>query len=103
MVDFELWLEFEEVDPENWDREVAFANIEVALGDGRRYGLNVWTFEFFVSLTNNKAEVRDNYIAPPDLFVKYMTRECIEEAIGILLLEDDLEKALNPSILINPE
>ena len=43
---FKLWLEFEEVDLDNWDIKNEFANIHVDLPDGRHYGINVWTFKF---------------------------------------------------------
>lgn len=39
MTKFKLWLEFEEVDPDNWDRLNDFANIMVYLEDGREYGI----------------------------------------------------------------
>ena len=45
-IEFKLWLEFEEVDPGNWNIENEFANIHVDLPDGRHYGINVWTFKF---------------------------------------------------------
>ncbi len=38
-MNFELWLEFEEVDPNNWDIENEFANIHIDLPDGRHYGI----------------------------------------------------------------
>jgi hypothetical protein len=45
--EFKLWLEFEEVDPGNWDTQNDFCNIHVGLPDGRHYGIKVWTFEYF--------------------------------------------------------
>mgnify|MGYP000912736447 CR=1 FL=1 len=38
------------------------------------------------------------YQKPPDLFVKELTRECIEQTIQDLLKIGDLEKVLNQSI-----
>jgi hypothetical protein len=38
------------------------------------------------------------YQVPPDLFVRELTRDCIEKTISDLLDIDDLEKVLNPSI-----
>ena len=35
MTDFKLWLEFEEVNPDSWDKENDYANIHVDLADGR--------------------------------------------------------------------
>jgi hypothetical protein len=41
MLEFKLWLEFEEADPCNWNIGNEFANIHVDLSDGRHYGINV--------------------------------------------------------------
>lgn len=46
MNDFKLWLEFEEVDPDNWNVNNDFCNIHVELNDGRKYGINIWTYNF---------------------------------------------------------
>jgi len=35
MIAFKLWLEFEEVDPDNWETENEFTNIKIDLADGR--------------------------------------------------------------------
>ncbi len=103
MTEFKLWLEFEEVDPTSWDRENDFANIHVDLVDGRHYGINVWTFKFLeTSITQDIKEnnnLRGLYTTPPDLFVKELTRECIQSTIADLLKKGDLENVLNPSIL----
>lgn len=99
---FKLWLEFEEVDPNNWDIENNFCNIHVDLADGRHYGLTVWTFKFLETMVNSNKESGENlnglYAVPPDLFVKELTRECIEKTISDLLKIDNLEKVLNSSI-----
>ena len=100
--EFRLWLEFEEVEPGNWDIENGFCNIHVYLEDGRKYGLTVWTYEFLGSAVNMDKETGQHlhglYQKPPDLFVKELTRKCIEEAIEDLLKVDDLEKVLNLSV-----
>jgi hypothetical protein len=99
---FKLWLEFEEVDPGNWDIHNDFCNIHVDLLDGRHYGINVWTFEYFqTSIQEDNKEGRNLnrlYQVPPDLFVKELSRDCIEKTISDLLNSGDLEKVLNPSI-----
>lgn len=99
---FTLWLEFEEVDTNNWDIDNEFCNIHVDLEDGRHYGLNVWTYKFLETSINYDKETGQNlgglYQKPPDLFVKELTRECIEQTIQDLLKTGDLEKVLNPSI-----
>jgi len=102
-MEFKLWLEFEEIDPGNWDIENEFANIHVDLPDGRHYGINVWTYNFLKTAIKQDQENGDNlgglYKTPPDLFVKEMTRDCIEKTIADLLKEGDLEDLLNPSVI----
>ena len=75
-IGFKLWLEFEEVDPGNWDIDNEFANIQVTLPDGRRYGINVWTFKYLeTSIKQNQVNgenLNGLYEFPPDLFVKGM-------------------------------
>lgn len=46
--DFELWLETELGDPNQPANSPTenFCNINVTLPDGRRYALNIWTFDF---------------------------------------------------------
>lgn len=99
---FKLWLEFEEVDPDNWDIHNEFCNIHVTFEDGRHYGINVWTYEFLKTAIaddqKNGFNLNGLYIKPPDLFVKELTRECIQKTIEDLLTTDDLEKMLNPTI-----
>lgn len=91
---FDLWLEFEETE----DREAPtndFANILVTLNDGRKYGINVWTFSYLNTAQKEEGEL---YLVPPDLFVKELTRGCIEQTISQLLAEGELEDLLNNSI-----
>ena len=103
LAEFKLWLEFEEVDPDSWDKENDFANIHIDIADGRHYGINVWTFKFLeTSIAQDikeKSNLNGRYVIPPDLFVRELTRECIHETITDLLKIDDLEKVLNPSVL----
>lgn len=104
MKEFKLWLEFEEVAPDTWNRENAFCNIHVDLDDGRYYGLNVWTFKYFETSINEDKVNANNltglYQIPPDLFVKELTRDCIQQAIADLLKKGDLELVLNPTVLV---
>lgn len=98
---FKLWLEFEVSSP--WeDLENDFANICVDTLDGRSYGINVWTFKFLESAVKQNEENGDNlnglYQTPPDLFVKELTRNCIEKTIADLLKKGNLEEVLNGSI-----
>ncbi len=100
-IPFKLWLEFEESSP--WDNiENDFANIGVNTLDGRRYGINVWTFKFLESAIKLDEENGENlnglYLTPPDLFVKELSRDCIEKSIADLLEKGNLEDSLNNSI-----
>ena len=103
MPDFALWLEFEEVNPGKWDVENDFANVIVDLLDGRHYGINVWTYKFFETAIKQDQISGDNlsglYQTPPDLFVKELTRDCIQKSINDLLKNGNLEDLLNPSVL----
>ncbi len=98
---FKLWLEFEETTP--WDDvKDDFANIIVDTLDGRCYGINTWTFKFLESSIRQNEKDGENlyglYQIPPDLFVKELTRDCIEKTIAELLKEGGLEESLNNSI-----
>lgn len=101
--EFELWLEFEYVDFSSSDMENEFCNIQVYLPDGRRYGINVWTYKFLDTIVNLNKESGDNlnglYQTPPDLFVKELTRDCISKTIEDLLKIGNLEKILNSSVI----
>ncbi|GAB3744790.1 hypothetical protein GCM10027594_23500 [Hymenobacter agri] len=121
MQNFTLWLEFEHVDysskwdPEteafitgvDWDRENEACNVRVDLPDGRYYGINVWTYAFLATVvaldTESKEHLNGLYQIPPDLFVKELTRECIEATIADLLKQGNLEDVLNPSVLSKSE
>ena len=101
-IKFKLWTEFE-LWPDPWDTKNEFANIGVNTLDGRRYGINVWTFDFLKTsielFAKNNEDVQRYYQIPPDLFVREMTRECLEATlIDLLNNEGDLEEYLNESI-----
>ncbi len=102
---FKLWLEFEELEPSNWNIEDEFCNIHVELLDGRQYGINVWTFKYLETSIKQDKENGENlnglYQSPPDLFVKELTRNCIEKVVADLLKKGDLEDCLNPSVIDN--
>jgi len=102
-IKFTLWLEFEEVEPGNWNVENEFCNIHVDLEDGRHYGLNVWTYQFLETAVKmdegNGESLNGLYQIPPDLFVKELTRNCIELTIRDLLKRGNLEEVLNSSVL----
>ncbi|KIO51273.1 hypothetical protein IW18_18820 [Flavobacterium hibernum] len=104
MKDFEIWMEFEAVEPSYWDIENEFCNIQVRMKDGRKYGINVWTYDFLKTAIEydkkNGYKLDGLYQIPPDLFVKELTRDCIEKAIQDLLdIDNNLERVLNSSIV----
>lgn len=101
MAEFKLWLEFEEA--ESWDIHNDFANIHVDLADGRHYGINVWTYHYLQTAVEEDQKTGQNlnglYQQPPDLFVKELTRDCIQRTVEDLLKLGDLEQVLNASIM----
>ena len=49
----------------------------------------------------NGENLKELYQTPPDLFVKELTRGCIEKTISDLLEKGDLEDVLNPTVIDN--
>jgi hypothetical protein len=97
---FELWLETERGEPldQHANRPYEnFGNIEVKLKDGRRYALNVWTFDFLPLARYpwpyeiDESEEPANYLLPPDLFVEKLDRPSIEEIVTQLLKNDEMK------------
>jgi hypothetical protein len=105
--DFDLWLEFEIGEPNRIDNRQAenFCNINVTLPDGRRYALNIWTFDFLpFARYDLPYEIREGqepakYVLPPDLFVERLDRMTIETVITELLATD----SMNPDWLCPPD
>ncbi|MDW3196529.1 MAG: hypothetical protein R8G66_29405 [Cytophagales bacterium] len=95
---FKLWTEFENTG--NWeDLTDDYANIEVNLMDGRRYVITLCTFKYFQTEINRESANKEViYQLPSDLYVKELTRECVEQTISELLQEGDLEELLNESV-----
>jgi hypothetical protein len=100
VMEFKLWLESEHVDDVIDD----FCNVLVEVADGRRYGLNVWTFGFFRSAVEEgdpaaPADLREKYLVAPDLFIAELDRALVESVVG-----DLLERGCLPqSCLLPPE
>ncbi len=93
---FEIWLEFEEYEgkPE-YDPLDDFFNMQVTLEDGRKYALNVWTFNFLQRARfpwpyeSGKGEAKQ-YLLPPDLFVEKLDRNLIEKIIRNMLKDGEM-------------
>lgn len=92
MSTFSLWLEFELWgDDHPFDQYNDYCNIEIAFQDGRRYGLNVWTFKYCDEAIREQIAqggVNGLYVLPPDLLVKKLDRQVIEEVIAELVKND---------------
>ena len=103
MTYFKLWLEFENADFSSSDMENESCNIHIDLENGKHYGINVWTYKFLETAKELDEKSGQNlsglYQFAPDLFVKELTRECIEKTIADLLKFGNLEDVLNPSVL----
>ncbi|WP_111595113.1 hypothetical protein [Chitinophaga dinghuensis] len=98
MTDFKLRLEFEEIDPGNWNIENEYCNVMVRLPNETYYAINVWTYKFFETAVSENTGEGKSYVVPPDLFVKELSRACIQETIQSLLEVGPLEQMLNPSV-----
>ena len=97
---FELWLETEVADrsqPANRpDRN--FCNLMVKVNDGRKYALNVWTFDFVPLARRSWPYETDSpdepveYLIPPDLFVESLERIVLERVISTLLERGEMKE-----------
>jgi hypothetical protein len=86
---FELWLETELGTPEQVANRPTenFCNISITLDDGRRYAMNIWTFDFLPfarydwphEMLTRQSPAK--YVLPPDLFVERLDRSTIEAVI----------------------
>ncbi len=98
MKKFKLTLGFEEFKTTSFTKDKGFTSIEVQLDDGRNYELFAWTFGFDEvyrqQLATNMKSNDPQYLIPPDILVKELTRECIEKTIEDLLDQGDLEMVL---------
>jgi hypothetical protein len=99
-IPFELWLETEIGEPNEQHANRShenFCNVSVTLKDGRRYALNVWTFDFLPLArfpwpyeANDDTQPAD-YVLPPDLFVECLDRVVIHRVITELLATDQMK------------
>lgn len=100
---FTLWLGFEDKDGQE-DLANDYSTVKVNFLDGRRYWIDIWTLSFLNTAKEydirEKVNGKGEWIVPPDLFVKELTRECIEATIIDLLNLGlgELDELLNESI-----
>src|SRR5687768_6598227 len=93
--DFSMWLEFEEwVSEADDDPTDDFFNMQIRLPDGRRYALNVWTFQYLNRAVKECREdgshLHGSYLIPPDLFIERMERSLIEAIVADMIVNNEL-------------
>ena len=95
---FKLWLEVEIGDkgqPANRSTE-NFCNVVVECEDGRRYALNIWTYDF-LPIARLESDVGTllvepaKYVLPPDLFVERLERKLLEDVFRQLFADDEMK------------
>ena len=99
-IQFELWLETETGDPIDQPANRPhknFCSTIVTLSDGRRYSLNVWTFDFLPLARRPLARESDteaplaDHVFPPDLLVKSLDRPTMEKIFTELITTDQMK------------
>jgi hypothetical protein len=93
---FELWLEFEAwVENPQDDPADDYFNMEVTLDDGRKYALNVWTYNFLTraiaDATTSGEGLGGKYLLPPDLFVERLNRKLLEDVVSDLIAMGEMK------------
>lgn len=100
VTDYEIMLEWERGEPLDQPANAPcenFGNVEVKFTDGRRYALNVWTFDFlplarypwpYEPVANLEPA---SFVRPPDLFVDKLERRSIEATVRRLVEEGGLD------------
>ena len=94
---FNLWLEFEHWESrEGGNPEDDFFNMQVTLACGKKYALNVWTFQYLARAVRECRQTGEHlhgsYLPPPDLFVERLDRPLIERVVSDLLAHDGLRE-----------
>jgi hypothetical protein len=95
---FDLWLEFEWWKPQaNDDPRTDFFNMKISLPNGKSYGLNVWTYDYFTVARQQHEVASDSlgagYLIPPDLFVERLDRALLEHVVAALIRTNQLRDA----------
>ena len=99
-----VWLEFEDwVSEPDDDPYDVFFNAIVEMQDGRRCGLNTWTYEFLQRHIRhckaNGEALQGRYVIWPDLLVEKADRKLIEQAIVELINNYELDEYLKPDVV----
>jgi len=97
-----IWIEFEEW-LDNQDKEEECFNISVSVNSKEKYALNAWPYNFTKSiLDDDSLDLRDGPVderhyygfSAPDIFVREMTRECVENTIHHMIDSGEIESFL---------
>jgi hypothetical protein len=89
---FQLWIEAEHAAEPITD----FCNVTVTLESGERYGLNLWSFDFFENARQTGGDgyspsgETQGYLVPPDLFVKNFERATLESVVAQVIAQGQL-------------
>jgi hypothetical protein len=94
---FDLWLEFEHLEPrEGDDPEDDFFNMQITVHGGKKYALNVWTYKVLGRMVQDCREsgecLEGAYLPPPDLFVQRLDRSLLERIVADLITQGELKK-----------
>ena len=93
--EFSLWLEFEHWKPPGHDEHEPYFNMQITLGDGRIYALNVWLIDAVARIAEGSEEsaidLRGRYVLGPDLLVEKMERALLERVVADLIRRDELQ------------
>ena len=99
MKDVSIWIEFEEWVDAPSNVEEAF-NVSVSVEGTAKYAMNAWPYGFTIAVLSgdetddscdDESAVYDGFAAP-DIFVREMSRECVENVINQLIRSGDIEK-----------
>jgi len=97
---YQIWIEVETGEPVNQDANRPtenFCNIEVKVDDGRRYALNVWTYDFLPyarfewPYEIGLEEKASSYVLPPDIFIERLDRPTVERAVKDLFDNNEMQ------------
>jgi len=93
---FEIWLEFEHWLPQDGDSLDSDAfNMQITLCNGKKYALNVWTFQFVSTVLQKCRETGEclsgEYLPAPDLFVEQLDRAAIERIVTDMIRHGELK------------
>lgn len=92
---FKLWLEFElYMSEDGYDPTTDFFNMCIIFPTGKKYALNVWTYNFFIEVFHKEkkldSSIQGRYNHAPDLFIEYCDRKLIEAIVSDIINKKEL-------------